>query len=159
MKPAFLTLVLALGWTGITGSFAGANLLLGLAIGGLAVWLLREHLAAPAALRKLRAAAGLALFFAWELLKSAVRVALVVIRPDIGAAVRPAIVAVPLTLESDAGIALLANMITLTPGTLSIDVAADRSVLYVHVLEFAGKEALLADIAGGFERRVKELLP
>ncbi|MEO8683865.1 MAG: Na+/H+ antiporter subunit E, partial [Devosia sp.] len=50
---------------------------------------------------------------------------------------------------------LLANLITLTPGTLSIDVSDDRSVLYVHALMLGDRAALLASIASGFERRIK----
>jgi multicomponent Na+:H+ antiporter subunit E len=48
-------------------------------------------------------------------------------------------------------------MITLTPGTLSIDVAEDRSVIYVHVLQLGDREALIAEIANGFERRIAEI--
>ena len=157
MNPAFLVILLALGWSGITGNFSGLNLLFGAAIGGVAVLLLRDQLSSPLALRKVRNVAGLAVLFFYELVMSAIRVALVVIRPDIEAALRPAIIAVPLTVKSDAEITLLANMITLTPGTLSIDVAEDRSVVYVHALDMQDREALIADIAGGFERKVREV--
>jgi multicomponent Na+:H+ antiporter subunit E len=51
----------------------------------------------------------------------------------------------------------LANLITLTPGTLSVDVSEDRSVLYVHALSFTTREAFIAEIANGFERQVKEV--
>ena len=57
-----------------------------------------------------------------------------VLTPDLRGSLRPAIVAFPLTVKSDAEITLLANLITLTPGTLSVDVSEDRAVLYVHVL-------------------------
>jgi multicomponent Na+:H+ antiporter subunit E len=52
---------------------------------------------------------------------------------------------------------VLANLITLTPGTLSIDVSPDRSVLYVHALALDSRESLIADIAGGFEAKVREV--
>jgi len=52
---------------------------------------------------------------------------------------------------------LLANLITLTPGTLSVDVSQDRSLLYVHTLTLSTREALIADIAGGFEAKVREV--
>lgn len=157
MSPAFLVILLALGWGGITGNFSGLNLLFGGMIGGLAVLLLRDYLSTPTALRKLRHIVALVLLFIFELFMSAIRVALIVIRPDIKAALRPAIVAVPLTVKTDAEITLLANMITLTPGTLSIDVSPDKSVLYVHALALPSRDALIADIASGFERKVKEV--
>lgn len=70
--------------------------------------------------------------------------------------IRSAIVAVPLDVESRAGIALLANMITLTPGTTSLHVSNDRSTLYVHVMN--ASDHSVAQIKDGFERRVKEVL-
>jgi len=157
VTPTFIVVILALLWAGITGDFSGFNLLFGAAIGGLAVAVLRASFAPPRALRKLRRILSLAGLFLYELLASAVRVALVVVRPDIRAAVRPAIVAVPLTVRSDAEITLLANLITLTPGTLSIDLSEDRSVLYVHVLALDSREALIAGIVNGFERKVREV--
>ncbi len=98
---------------------------------------------------------SLALFFFTELLLSALRVAWLVMQPKL--TLRPAIIAYPLTVTSDAQITLLANMITLTPGTLSIDVSADRKTLYVHAIDIESKEALVEAIAGGFETRVLEV--
>ncbi|ODT66572.1 MAG: cation:proton antiporter [Pelagibacterium sp. SCN 63-23] len=157
MTPLFLVIILALVWAGITGNFSGLNLLFGGAVGTVAVLLLRDSLASPRVLRRLRRILALAGLFLYELMASAVRVALVVIRPDLKQVVRPAIVAVPLSVKSDAEITLLANMITLTPGTLSIDVSPDRSVLYVHALCIGEREAMIADIANGFEKRVREV--
>lgn len=157
MNPAATVLVLALVWAAITGNFTGLNLLLGVAIGGVAVLMLRSVFAPPRALRKVRRVASLLLLFLYELAASAIRVARVVLTPDLKSAIRPAIVAFPLTVKSNAEIALLANLITLTPGTLSIDVSEDRSVLYVHVLTLDTREALIADIAGGFETKVREV--
>jgi multicomponent Na+:H+ antiporter subunit E len=157
MNTVFLVVVLALVWAGISGSFSGLNLLLGGVVGGVAVLVLREAFASPKALRRIRRVISLAALFLYELVVSAVRVAIVVMRPDLSSAVRPAIIAVPLTVKSDAEITLLANMITLTPGTLSVDVAADKSVLYVHALDMADKEVMIADIANGFEKKIQEV--
>ncbi|GLQ10320.1 Na+/H+ antiporter subunit E [Devosia yakushimensis] len=157
MSPAVIVIVLALGWATITGNFSGLNLLFGAAIGALAVLLLRSAFAPPRALLKLRRIISLALLFLYELMVSAIRVAIIVLTPDLKSALRPAIVAVPLTVKSDAEITLLANLITLTPGTLSVDVSDDRSLLYVHVLTLSTREALIADIASGFETKVKEV--
>ncbi|AVF02524.1 MULTISPECIES: Na+/H+ antiporter subunit E [Devosia] len=157
MNTVFLVVILALVWAGISGSFSGLNLLLGGVVGGVAVLVLREAFASPRALRRIRRIISLAALFLYELVVSAVRVAIVVMRPNLSSAVRPAIIAVPLTVKSDAEITLLANMITLTPGTLSVDVAADKSVLYVHALDMADKDAMIADIANGFEKKIQEV--
>jgi multisubunit Na+/H+ antiporter MnhE subunit len=63
---------------------------------------------------------------------------------------------VPLELERDSEIALLANLITLTPGTLSLDVSADRRTLYVHAMAVTSPDDLRREIQGGFERRILE---
>ncbi|KRA55817.1 Na+/H+ antiporter subunit E [Devosia sp. Root635] len=157
MNPAMTVVVLALIWAAITGTFSGLNLLLGGAIGILAVLLLRRSLGPPRRFRQLRNIASLTVLFLYELGASAVRVAIVVLTPDLKSALQPAIIAFPLTVKSDAEITLLANLITLTPGTLSVDVSEDRSLLYVHALAFGTREGLIADIAGGFEAKVREV--
>jgi multicomponent Na+:H+ antiporter subunit E len=157
MNPAATVILLAVAWAAITGTFSAPNLLLGAGIGVLAVMLLRSTLAPPRILRKMRQILSLAVLFIYELFASAVRVAIVVLTPDLKSALRPAVIAFPLTVQSDAEITLLANLITLTPGTLSIDVSPDRSVLYVHALTLGTREALIADIAGGFEAKVREI--
>ncbi len=94
-----------------------------------------------------------ALFF-WELLLSAKEVAIIVLRPH--RPIRSAIVAVPLDLRSDAGITMLANMITLTPGTTSLHISNDRSLLYVHVMNVS--DASVTQIKSGFEYRIGKVL-
>ena len=73
-------------------------------------------------------------------------------------AARPGVVAIPLEAKTDAEITFLANVITLTPGTLSLDVSEDRSTLYVHTMFLESPEVLRESIKEGFERRVLELL-
>ncbi len=157
MTLMLLILVLAVAWAAITGNFSGLNMLFGAGVATVAVLLLRQSFAPPLLLRRLRRTLALLALFLKELIISAVRVAIVVMTPDLRSTLRPAIVAFPLTVKSDAEITLLANLITLTPGTLTVDVADDRSVLYVHALTLSSREALIADIAGGFEARIREV--
>ncbi len=99
---------------------------------------------------------ALRLFFAFarDLTVSSVQVARAVLAPrDI---TEPRFVTVPLKrARSGAEITLVANYITLTPGTLTVDVSPDRSTLLVHAL-LAGEsgDAVRADIQDGIERRV-----
>ena len=69
-----------------------------------------------------------------------------------------AIVAVPLDVETDGEITLLANLISLTPGSLCLDVSEDRKTLYVHVMFLDDVEECRRELKEGFERRVLELL-
>ena len=106
---------------------------------------------------KVAATVGLSVFFVKELWKANIRVAedLLRIKPQI----TPAIVAVPLDLKTDWAITTLANLITLTPGTLSLDLNEDASIIYIHTmyLDDSDKEAFIADIKNGFESRLLKL--
>jgi len=98
--------------------------------------------------------ARLAVLFFKDLAFSVRDVAILVTRPK--RPFRSAIVAVPLDVKSDEGITLLANMITLTPGTTSLHVSEDKSTLYAHVMN--ATEESVAGIKDGFERNVMEVL-
>lgn len=95
--------------------------------------------------------------FARELVQSNVEVALHVIRPRMR--FRPAIIELPLEPMSDAQITMLANMLTLTPGTAVLDVSSDRSRLFVHVLDVRSPEQTIQHIKTGLERRALETRP
>lgn len=156
MTLALLTIVIAIGWAAATGNFTVLNLVFGAAVAGVGLFLVRDRVTFPRLLTRARRLLSLALLFFFELLASAVRVAWLVMHPDMHRLLRPGIVAFPLTVTRDAEITLLANLITLTPGTLSVDVSADRKVLYVHAISVTDRETLIRDIAGGFERKIIE---
>lgn len=98
---------------------------------------------------------ALGALFLRELILSVGDVAMTVLRPS--RVRQSAVVAIPLDVKSDAGITLLANLITLTPGTTSLHVSEDRAVLYAHVLSVSDDS--VEKIKRGFERRVMEVLP
>jgi multicomponent Na+:H+ antiporter subunit E len=91
-------------------------------------------------------------YFVRELILGALSVAWLVVQPSIR--LRPAFVSYPLTVTTDLQITLLAYLITLTPGTLSVDVSEDRKTLLIHSLDVADPEVLIGRIAAGFEARV-----
>jgi multicomponent Na+:H+ antiporter subunit E len=97
-------------------------------------------------------------FYLWQLVLSNLRVAYDVVTPT--HYMRPGVIAIPLDVQTDAEITLLANLITLTPGTLSVDLSPDRRVLYVHVMyiDHDDVEAARQQIKAGLERRVLEVL-
>lgn len=90
--------------------------------------------------------------FIKELVLSALQVAWLVVQPKLR--LRPGFIAFPLTVTSDVQITLLANLITLTPGTLSVDVSEDRKTLFIHAIDVPDREALIGRIAAGFETRI-----
>jgi multicomponent Na+:H+ antiporter subunit E len=103
--------------------------------------------------RKLVSFAG---FFLWQLLQANLRVAHDVVTPKFY--MQPAVLGIPLEAETDAEITLLASLITLTPGTLSLELSEDRRTLYLHAMFVRDRDALRREIKEGFERRLLEVL-
>ena len=144
--------LLAVVWAAITGNFAPGNMVLGFALGFLVLFVARRVSGSADYARRLMQALGLAAYFLWELILSNLRVAADVLRPT--RRLRPGVIAIPLDARTDAEIVLLANLITVTPGSLSLDVSADRQTLYLHVMHFADPEAVRRKVKEGFERRI-----
>ncbi|MEL6920681.1 MAG: Na+/H+ antiporter subunit E [Pseudomonadota bacterium] len=155
MNLLLANVLLALAWAGVSGSFALLNLLFGFALGALALSLIREQVGSVGYFSRLRRVGSLAILFVYELILSASRVAWLVINPA-PMNLKPGIIAYPLKVDRDFEITLLANLITLTPGTLSVDVSGDRTQLFIHALDCSDPEAIKEDIANGFERKILE---
>lgn len=156
MNGIFWNVALALAWAAVTGDLSLGNLVLGYGLGFCILVLMRQAVGLPDYGRRTLRALGLALFFFVELLKANLQVAYEVLTPRMS--MRPAVLAVPLAARTDTEITLLAAMINLTPGTLVIDVADDRSALFVHVLYGDDPEAVRRSLKDGFERRLLEVL-
>ena len=154
MNLALLIIVIALGWCAATGSFSLGSFLFGALLAGLAFYLVRRKVGGAGFWRRTLAVLALLWLFIKELLLSAIRVGLLVLRPDLERRLRPQLIDFPLTVERDAEITLLANLITLTPGTLSVDVSEDRKLLTIHAIDVPDREALVREIRDGFERAV-----
>ncbi|MGL1922071.1 MAG: Na+/H+ antiporter subunit E [Hyphomicrobiales bacterium] len=155
MRIFTLHIVLSLAWAAIAGNFSILNLFMGFLFGLLAIWLVREQLGAGLYFRKSRKIASLFLLFVYELILATVTVAVLVLKPKLD--FKPGIIAYPLLVKTDVEITLLANLITLTPGTLSVDVSDDKKTLYVHAIDASDPEAIILDIANGFEKKVIEV--
>jgi multicomponent Na+:H+ antiporter subunit E len=154
---AFLwNLLLALAWVAMTGVFTPLNLALGFGLGFLVLFFYQRVLGPANYFRKVPQALGFGAYFLRELVLANLRVAFDVVTP--GFHMRPGIIAVPLDAETDLEITLVANLITVTPGSFSLDVSDDRKVLYVHAMYVEDPEAYVRGIKDGFERRVLELL-
>ena len=70
---------------------------------------------------------------------------------------RPAFIQIPLELKSDFAISLLANTISLTPGTVSAWLSEDRRTLIVHTLDTGDAAALVAEIKQRYEAPLKQI--
>lgn len=165
-----LNILLALAWVVINNSYTPADLIVGLIFGFLVLRVSWRALSDEpfSARRYFRFYSRRPLTMTWrwvrflafgfvEIVKSNIAVTKAVLSPKMN--LRPGIVAIPLDLKSDEGITTLANLITLTPGTVTLDVSSDRKTLYIHAFEVGDPEALRRETKASFERRVKELWP
>ncbi len=154
MKSLLLNIILALAWSALTGEFNTTNLIFGFLLGFVVLWVMQYVTGSGNYFVKVKQIVTLFVVFIWALIQSNLRVAISVLSPlD---RMKPGIVALPLDIKSDIEITLLANMITLTPGTLSIDVSDDKKTLYVHGMHIHNLEEFKQEIKDGFEKRVKE---
>lgn len=147
-------ILLALAWMVVTGSATFINFLFGFALSAGALFLIREQVGSLGYFLRARRVLSLALLFVYELVLSSWRVAVLVMSPKMN--LKPGIFAYPLKVDRDFEITLLANLITLTPGTLSVDVSDDRRLLYIHALDCSDPDQVRMDIASGFERKILE---
>jgi multicomponent Na+:H+ antiporter subunit E len=154
MITYILSLVFAVVWVAVTGSATLHNLIFGFALSTLVLWIVRDEMGARGYWRRLGRVLSLLALFLKELALSAWKVAVLVVSPRMD--LKPGIFAFPLTVTRDFEITLLANLITLTPGTLSVDVSEDRKTLFVHAIDCSDIEATKRDIANGFERKIME---
>jgi multicomponent Na+:H+ antiporter subunit E len=149
-------LVLAAVWAAVLGELSLGNLAAGFVLGFAILAVGSTLFGSSRYLDKLLRGVEFAAFFLGQLALSSLRVATDIVTPRHRAL--PGVVAVPLDARSDAEITLLANLVSLTPGSLSLDVSDDRRTLFVHVMFLDDPEVTRREIKEGFERRVLELL-
>lgn len=96
------------------------------------------------------------LFYIWELILSNLRVLYDVLTPR--HYMQPAFVAIPLEAKTDLEILVVSNLISMTPGTLSVDISQDKKYLYIHVMYLTDVDEIRNYIKTKFEARVLEVL-
>jgi multicomponent Na+:H+ antiporter subunit E len=156
MNLFFINCFLAFGYVGVQGQFSLAGFLVGFTLGYAALWLTQPLYGKSRYFQRAPKTARLIGYFLMELMLSNLRVLWDVVTP--GHISRPGIVGVPLRAKSEMEILLVANLISLTPGTLSIDLSEDRRILYVHVMFLDNPDRFRQSITDGVERRVLEVM-
>ena len=92
----------------------------------------------------------------YEIIVANCRVARTVLTPGLSAT--PALMFFPLSCETDLQITIFANIISLTPGTLTLEISEDRQYLLLHVMFFTDKKKQIYDLKRKFERPLMEIL-
>jgi multicomponent Na+:H+ antiporter subunit E len=106
-------------------------------------------------MRRLYHGVRLLVSFAYQLVLSNIAVARTVLTP--GLAFRPGIVRYPTELKTAFAVTWLANLITLTPGTLTLDISPDQRTLFIHALDITDPAAVVASIRDAFEGHLLEI--
>lgn len=85
-----------------------------------------------------------AFLYLWEVIRSTMTLAWLVIRPKVD--LQPRFVEVPLTLKGDFSRFLFACLVSMTPGTMSVSLDAERGILLVHVLDVRDPESSISEM-------------
>jgi multicomponent K+:H+ antiporter subunit E len=159
LRPLFpsltASLLLTLFWLLLVNELSAGQIALAVLLGLMLPILTLRFSAARPPVRRLRAAAALLVVFLYDLIVAN----LVVARAVLGSMshVRPRFVQVPLEMTEPTAIALLGGLVSLTPGTVLIDIDLRVGILTIHVL-LAGDDAVFArDIKTRYESRIKEI--
>lgn len=150
-----LNVFIAFTWMFLSNSFTTATFLIGYILGLVMLFMLRRFFTTRFYMGRVWAVIKLILLFIKELISSNISVLRVILKPKID--IKPAIFEYPTTLKSDWEITLLSMLITLTPGTVVINVSEDLTKLYVHTLDMEDVEAEVNSIRTTFERAIKEV--
>lgn len=157
LLPApLLSALLLIAWLMLNESMSVGHLLLGALLALTIPWLTRPFRTEGAHLRAWPTLVRLVVRVLWDIVVSNIEVARRVLGPE--AALQTRFVWVPLALQSPHGIAALAGIITLTPGTVSSELTEDRRYLLVHALHCTDEAALVADIKARYEAPLLEIL-
>ena len=152
-----LNIALAVAWAALTGTFTLSGLAVGFLLGSAALYLTKPLF--PGCDRYFRRVwnwSKLCVLFLYELVVSSMQVVWDVLTPSHKA--KPGIISMPLDVETEMEIFMVTNLITLTPGTLSLDVTEDRKTLYIHAMFADDPDAIRKQLKDGMERWVKEAM-
>jgi multicomponent Na+:H+ antiporter subunit E len=156
VNPFLFNILLAIAWMLLVGDFTAGTFTLGMVVGYLILWLSRSAWRETKYFSKIPLVIKFVLYFLKELLVANLRVAFDIITPK--DYMEPGVIAFPLDVKTDIEITLFANLVTLTPGTLSLDVSPDRKTLYVHALYVKDAVGFCDELKEGLEKRLIEVM-
>jgi multicomponent Na+:H+ antiporter subunit E len=156
VRSFLLNIFLALVWTFLQGELQGSNFAVGMVLGYLVIALSQQVMGTSAYVQKVVQVVRFVTVSLWEIFTASLALAWLIVQPKLQ--VRPAIVAIPLDAETDLEIVSMSSLLTLSPGTMTLDVSTDRETLYVHTIDLDDVEAFRREIKSGLERRVLEVM-
>ncbi len=156
MNPFLFNILLAIAWMMLAGEVRAGTFAVGMIVGYLILWFSRSAWGKTSYFTKIPIVVRFVLYFLKELVIANLKVAFDIVTPK--DYMEPGVIAVPLDVETDIEITLFANLVTLTPGTLSLDVSPDRRTLYVHALYVRDADRFRHELKNGLEKRLIEVM-
>jgi multicomponent K+:H+ antiporter subunit E len=156
VSPALVAVLLAT-WLLLNQTLAPGQVLLGFALSVVLAWFGHDLRPLRARLRRVDRALDLFLVVFWDILRSNVAVARIVLGLVGRRQVRSGFLKVPLDLRDDHGLAVLACIVTSTPGTVWAGLSPDGATLTLHVLDLRDEDEWVRMIKRRYERRLMEI--
>ena len=156
MKLFLSNIILALLWALLSGEISQFSLITGFVLGYWVLGMMATKASVKSYFKKVRQTVAFALEFLKDLAVSTYRVVYDILTPT--HYMKPGVIAFPMEAKTDAEITMLANVITLTPGTLSLDVSEDRETLYIHAMYIDDPDELRREIREGLEKKLLEMM-
>lgn len=150
-----LSLLLLLTWLLLVNDFSTGHWLLGALLGWGIPLLVRPFLPATPPLRHPWQLLRFVALVLGDIVVANFQVARRILGPTF--ALRPAFVEVPMDLEDELLLTVLASVVSLTPGTVSADLSEDRRTLLLHGLDVEDEAELIRSIKERYEAPLKEM--
>ncbi|MWV15919.1 Na+/H+ antiporter subunit E [Pseudomonas sp. L-22-4S-12] len=142
-------------WLLLVNQFSVGHLLLGAVLGWLIPLISRVFWINPPRVERPWLLCKFLLLVLGDIVVANLQVARLILNPR--SQLRPAFVEIPVLLEDELALTMLASIISLTPGTVSADLSDDRRTLLLHCLNVPDEEALVAEIKQRYEAPLREV--
>lgn len=150
-----VNLLVAFIWTMLLDELTMLNFIIGFLIAFGLMHAFRKAIGTESYVDRVEKSVKLFIFFIKELIVANIIVIRQVLAPKLN--IRPGIFALPLDVKTDVQITVLACMISLTPGTLSMHVSEDRRYLYIHCIDIDNADEQIKTIKNTFEKGILEV--
>ncbi|MFZ0075953.1 Na+/H+ antiporter subunit E [Exiguobacterium sp. RIT452] len=150
-----LNILLAFLWMFLANSFSTSSFIIGYLLGLIAMFAMRRGFSTRFYLGPFIALIRLFIRFLYELVVANLEVLSIILKPRLD--IKPGIFAYETELEHNWQVTLLSMLITLTPGTLVVDISDDNKTLYIHALHMPEADDAVASIRNSFEKAILEV--
>lgn len=150
-----LNIIIAIMWMFLSETYNFTSFLVGYILGIILLFVLRRFVPDSFYMKRAWKFFLLVLLFIRELVLSNIDIVKHVYKPKMD--MKPGIFALPIDVKTNFEITLLANLISLTPGTLSVVVSEDHTKIFIHALDMPDVQESVSEIKNTFEKRIMEV--